>query len=259
MWAEECGAQRGADVGQIKATGAASIWRAGFLMAIGLLCGCTTANDPVDGINVAATQPATETAFADPAVPGPSLTQSDYRIGPRDVLEVSVFQVPDLDRTVQVGSGGQIVLPLIGAVTAADRTVAELQDDIAAKLGAKYLQSPQVSVFVKDALSQQVTVEGAVNKPGIYPTGGNATLLQVIALAGGLNRVADGRGVVVFRQVNGKRNAAVFDFAAVQAGRDDDPAVYGGDVVVVDQSGLKATMRNIRESVGVLGLFVPLI
>ncbi len=233
--------------------------RIGLLLIAILLCGCTAAHDEMGAISAAVTQPAAEVAFADPAAPTASLTQGDYRIGPLDVLEVSVFQVPDLDRTVQVGSGGQIVLPLMGAVTAAGRTVAELQDDIAAKLGARYLQSPQVSVFVKDALSQQVTVEGAVNRPGIYPTAGNATLLQVIALAGGLNRVADKRSVVVFRQVNGKRNAAVFDFAAIQTGRNDDPAVYGGDVVVVDQSGLKATMRGIRESVGVLGLFVPLL
>lgn len=200
-----------------------------------------------------------QVAVAYAAKSAPSGEQSDYRIGALDMLEISVFQVPDLDKTVQVSSSGQIELPLIGAVTAVGKTVEQLQADIAAKLGAKYLQSPQVSVFVKDALSQRITIEGAVNKPGIYPTSGQTTLLQAIALAGGLDRVADERGVVVFRQVAGKRSAAVFDFAAIRAGRSDDPVVHGGDVVVVDQSGLKATMRNIRESVGVLGLFVPLL
>ncbi len=218
------------------------------------LAACTTARDPP----TQATAPLQPNAYA--AVPERTVATTaatDYRIGPLDVLEVSVFQVPDLDKTVQVTASGQIALPLIGAVTAAGRTVAELQDDIAAKLGAKYLQSPQVSVFVKDAESQRVTVEGAVKNPGIYPTAGDATLLRVVALAGGLDRVANEHGVIVFRQIAGKRHAAVFDYAAIRAGRSNDPAIDGGDVVVVDQSGLKATMRGVRESVGVMGLFVP--
>ena len=188
-----------------------------------------------------------------------SLAAGDYRIGPLDILDISVFQVPDLTKTVQVSSGGQISLPLIGAVSAAGKTVAELEADLAARLGAQYLQSPQVSVYVKEYTSQRVTVEGAVNKPGIYPMTGQATLMQVIAVSGGLDRVADPRGIIIFRNIDGKRKAAAFDLPAIRAGKAEDPRVYGGDVVVVDQSGTKTALRGLRESLGIFGIFTPLL
>ena len=110
----------------------------------------------------------------------------DYRISPSDVVEVSVFGVADLTRTVQVSTNGAISLPLIKTVQAAGKTASELELIIAAKLEATYLQSPQVSVFVKEYTSQRITVDGAVNKPGIFPTTGQLSLLQSIALAGAL-------------------------------------------------------------------------
>lgn len=188
-----------------------------------------------------------------------SLDANDYRISPLDVLDISVFQVPDLTKTVQVSSGGQITLALIGSVEAAGKTAGGLEKEIAAKLGAKYLQSPQVSVFVKEYTSQRVTVEGAVSKPGIYPMTGKTTLLQTIALAGGLNRVADLRGIVIFREIGGERKAAKYDLSAIRSGKADDPVIAGGDVVVVDQSGSKTALRGVRESLGIFGLFTPLL
>ena len=221
------------------------------------LSGCTTAQQ--SGSNAPAFASAGGTAVAAVADPIPAGASTDYRIGALDVLDVSVFQVPDLNKTVQVSSSGTIILPLIGQVVAAGKTVDQVQADITAKLGAKYLQNPQVSVFVKDAQSQRITVEGAVGKPGIYPTTGETSLLQGIALAGGLTDIADPRAVVVFRQVKGKRQVAKFDFKAVQAGTADDPVLRGGDIVVVDQSGFKATLRGITSAVPVFGLFAPLL
>jgi polysaccharide export outer membrane protein len=189
------------------------------------------------------------------AAPG----SADYQISPLDILDISVFQVPDLTKTVQVSSGGQISLPLIGAVTASGKTAQGLEKEIAAKLGAKYLQSPQVSVFVKEFTSQRVTVEGAVNKPGIYNMTGRTTLLQTIAMAGGLDRVADPRGIVVFRESQGTRRAAKFDLPAIRSGKASDPVLVAGDVVVVDQSGAKTALRSVRESLGIFGLFSPLL
>ena len=78
-------------------------------------------------------------------------------------------------------------------------------------------------------------------------------------MAGGLAEMADTKGIVVFRQVNGKREAAKFDFAAIQAGTVNDPALRGGDIVVVDQSGVKAAWRGIRAAIPVFGLFTPLL
>lgn len=181
-----------------------------------------------------------------------------YRIGPSDVLEVTVFGVPELSSMVQVSSAGQISLPLIGAVAAGGRTVAELEAQIAALLGATYLQSPQVSVFVKEAVSQRVTVGGAVRRPGVFPLVGEATLLQMIALAQGLDPVADDRNVLVFRTSGGQRQVARFDLAAISTGRAADPAIHAGDIVMVDQSGAKAAWRNITQALPVISLFTPL-
>lgn len=188
-----------------------------------------------------------------------SLTQPDYRIGPLDMLEVSVFQVPDLSKTVQVNSGGQIALPLIGTVVAGGKTVSELESTIAAKLQASYLQSPQVSVFVKEATSQRVTVDGAVLKPGLVPLTGQTTLLQTIAISGGLDKGADPSGIVVFRNVQGKRMAAKFDLAAIRSGKAEDPIVYGGDVIVVDRSGIRTALSDLKQTIPVFSFFMPMI
>jgi polysaccharide export outer membrane protein len=180
---------------------------------------------------------------------------SEYRIGPQDLLEVSVFQVDELNREVRVNSTGQISLPLIGQVAAGGKTVSELEQDIAGKLDATYLQSPQVTVFVKEFTSQRVTLEGALKKPGIYPLSGKTTLLQALAMAEGMTDLADTRGVVVFRTVDGKRMGAVFDVRAIRAGDVADPEIFGDDIVVVDQSGGKTALRRFIESVPVLNLF----
>jgi len=180
---------------------------------------------------------------------------SDYRVGPQDLIEIPVFQVPDLSRTVRVNSGGQISLPLIGVVQAGGLTIPELEAAIGKKLSQKYLQDPQVTAFVKEFTSQRVTLEGAVTRPGIYPLTGRTTLLQAIALGGGLDRVADPKGVVIFRQIGGKKMGAVFDVRNIRAGRDEDPLLYGDDVVVVEESGSKTALRRFIEAMPVLSVF----
>ena len=87
---------------------------------------------------------------------------SDYRIMSGDVLQITVFQVQDFNRDAQVDAGGNIVLPLIGGVPAAGKTVHEVESEIAGRLRAKYLQNPQVLVTIKDAVGLRVSVQGAV-------------------------------------------------------------------------------------------------
>ena len=180
---------------------------------------------------------------------------SEYRVGPQDLIEITVFQIPDLSRTVRVNSGGQISLPLIGSIQAGGLTIQELEAAIAKKLEARYLQNPQVTAFVKEFTSQRVTIEGAINKPGIYPLTGRTTLLQAIALGGGVTSLADLRGVVVFRQVGGKKMGAVFDLKAVRSGTSEDPLIYGDDIVVVEQSGSKTALRRFIEAMPILNVF----
>ena len=188
--------------------------------------------------------PAPDTTTASGAYTG----VSDYRIGALDLLQISVFQLEDLDREVRVNSSGMISLPLIGAVMAGGRTVPELENEIAGKLKENFLQNPQVSVFVKEFTSQRVTVEGAVNKPGIFPITGRTTLIQAVALSEGLNPLADPSSVVVFRTIGGQRMAALFDLREIRAGNAEDPLLYGDDIVVVDQSGGKTALKAVTDT-----------
>lgn len=181
---------------------------------------------------------------------------SEYRVGPQDLVEISVFQVPDLNRTVRVNSSGQISLPLIGVIQAGGLTIQELEKAIAGKLEASYLQNPQVTAFVKEYTSQRVTIEGSVKKPGIYPLSGRTTLLQAIAMAEGMDALADLKGVVIFRQIGGKKMGAVFDMQAVRSGNSEDPLIYGDDIVVVEQSGSKAAMRRFIEATPLFNAFI---
>jgi polysaccharide export outer membrane protein len=181
---------------------------------------------------------------------------TDYRIGAQDLLEISVFGIDQLSSTVRVNSNGQISLPLIGGVLAGGKTIPELETEIGNKLKNGYVQDPQVTVFVKEFTSQRVTLEGALNKPGIYPLTGKTSLLQAIAMAQGIDEDrADLQGVLIFRQVDGKRAGAVFDLAQVRAGTMPDPQVYGDDVIVVEQSGSKSAFRRFIQSVPAIGLF----
>lgn len=230
---------------------------AGAPLIAALAASCATKPAVPSAVAAAGDGPAVVTPYLaapDPAVLAPA---GDYRIGPADLLEVSVFQVDELNRTVQVDAAGRVLLPLIGEIAAAGKTCGTLSAEISARLGARYLQSPQVTVLVKEARSQRVTLEGALNQPGVYPLVGRTTLLQAIATAKGVDRTADLRRVIVFRRVNGQRMAALFDLQGIQAGRYADPELFGGDVVVLNQSGGKRVFYNLVESSPVLALFRP--
>ena len=172
-------------------------------------------------------------ALASMATPG----SRAYKIGPLDVLDISVFQAPELSKTVQVAENGAIDLPLLGETPAAGRTAQELQRDLNAKLGAKYLQNPQCTVIVKEFNSSRVTVSGAVKSPGVFPYKGES-LQQFVIMAGGLAFEANSM-VIVIRDINGKRSAAQFNIADIQAGRAPDQPVQSGDLIVADSSALK--------------------
>lgn len=184
-----------------------------------------------------------------------------YKIGPLDVLDVAVFKVPDLSKTVQVGEDGTITYPLIGQVRAAGRTAHDLEVDLKQKLGEKYLRSPQINVLVREYNSQRVTISGAVKTTGVYAIKGRTTLLQVISMAGDIdNSIASG-DIVVFRTVDGQRTAARFDAEAIKNGKGDDPEMLPGDVIVVDTSATKVALSNVLRVLPLAtsaAIFVPL-
>jgi polysaccharide export outer membrane protein len=186
-------------------------------------------------------------------LPAPPNTQNgtEQPLSPNDVLEVNVFQVDKLNRTVQIDAGGQISLPLIGTMPAAGKTVHQLEKDIEVAYGAKYLQSPNVTIFVKESVGQRITVDGEVNKAGIYPVSSNASLLDVIALAGGFNAVGDAGKVYVYRNAGQSRLVANYNVEEIRAGGNRNPRIYGGDVIVVFASKSKIALNNLKEALGI--------
>jgi polysaccharide export outer membrane protein len=215
------------------------------LMAV-LLAGC--GGPRMDVSLMTAAQPVDLQSVQTVAAP-----QDEYRIGVGDKLDVRVFQVEDLSfEELVVDTSGNINLPLIGAVRGAGRTAAEMSLDIAGRLAAQYLRDPQVTVTVKEAASQKITVDGAVTKPGVYEMRGSTSLLQAVAMAEGPTRVADLTKVAVFRSIDGRRSVALFDLSAIRQGRSSDPQVLGDDVIVVDTSRLSSALREV---VGALPAF----
>ncbi|HEV2177443.1 MAG TPA: polysaccharide biosynthesis/export family protein [Terriglobia bacterium] len=155
---------------------------------------------PADSSDASASQPASGDATRAPGMPlGP-----DYVIGPEDLISVNVFDVPDLSHLkARVAGDGTISLPLIGRVKAAGLTADELQKELEDKFGESYLQTPDVSVFVDAFMARGVSILGAVAKPGLYHVTSKRSLLEVLAMAGGLGLKgsnAPGRTVFVERR-----------------------------------------------------------
>jgi polysaccharide export outer membrane protein len=168
-----------------------------------------------------------------------------YKIGPMDVLEISVFRVPDLTKVAQVSDVGTIDYPLVGEFTAAGKTAHQLELEVAKKLGDKYVQKPQVSVLVREYNSQRITIEGSVKSPNVYPMKGQTSLVQAIAMAGGIDSTVASGDIVVFRTIEGVRSAARFDIEAVKKGTAPDPELHPNDVVIVDTSSSKVALNNV--------------
>ncbi len=125
---------------------------------------------------------------------------ADYRIGPKDLLDISVFGLDELTKTVRVSEDGNITLPLLGGVEVEGLSKDELEKKISQLLEEKYLQNPQVTIFIREYQSKRVSVLGAVRNPGPYELLGRQTLLQIISQAGGITNES-GKAIIVIREV----------------------------------------------------------
>ena len=128
----------------------------------------------------------------------------EYKIGPQDLLEVSVFGLDELNKTVRVSEGGKITLPLLGEIAIGGLTKNELELKLQDLLRKDYLQNPNVTVFIREYQSRRVSILGAVGIPGIYELVGNQTLLEVIALAGSLTEEAGDEIIILRKKPDGK-------------------------------------------------------
>lgn len=173
-------------------------------------------------------------------------------VGPFDQLSVDVLGLPELSRQVRVDASGRIALPLAGSVDVNGKSPEEIAGLVRDRLGASYVKNPMVTVTVNETVSQTLTVDGEVRAPGIYPVLGRMTLIKAIASAQGTTEVANASHVVVFRRVQGRQMAALYDLRAIRLGAYADPLVYTNDVVVVGESNARRLFPQVLQAAGLI-------
>ncbi len=206
------------------------------------------------------------------APPGRS---EEYCIGPEDLLDITVFEAPELNRAVRISASGEISLPLLGAVRAAGLTARELESVLEELLRRTYMKDPHVGVFVREMQSHPVSVFGAVKKPGVFQIRGAKTVVELLSMAEGLTEDA-GDTVLVMRGAGFRGLGAPPDSeaAAGAAGpsagagpetietdlkqllQSGDPRwnvpVYPGDVVKVARAGIVYVVGEVKKPGGFL-------
>ena len=169
-----------------------------------------------------------------------------YLIGPFDKLIIDVFGITELtQKDYQTDASGRISFPLAGIIEAAGKTPSEVEQEIEARLRGRFIRDPQVTVNLRETVNQVITVDGEVREPGLYPVFGRMTLMRAVATAKGLTDYAKQDDVVVFRTVQGKRMAALYNLKAIRRGTYDDPEVFASDVVVVGDSSSRKLFRDL--------------
>ncbi len=157
-----------------------------------------------------------------------------YRVGPEDLLEISVWKEDALKKEALVRPDGGFSYPLIGEVQAAGKTVLQIRDEVGKRL-EKFIPDPVVSVAILKIGSQRVYVVGKVQKPGEFPVGRYVDVLQALSMAGGLTPFADANAIRVMRRDGDKQIVLPFEYNRVVRGEklEQNVQLRAGDVVVV--------------------------
>jgi len=223
----------------------------------GLLVVCIALCLTACGTSRMSAVPTGDVAYQIAPPPNPNAPRTSYIIVPNDLLNLQVFQEPDLsNEELQVDNVGNIQMPLIGEIPAAGRSPSELASDIAFRLRQEYIVNPQVVISVSEPAKRFVAVEGQVEAPGVYEIDLEYTLLSAIARAESPTDTAKLDEIVIFRTVEGDRMAARFDLRDIRAGLAPDPQILGGDVVVVGFSSVKGAWRDFLKAAPVFNAFV---
>ena len=211
-----------------------SIRKFAVLAGLPLLAACASTPEEIGaapGVQVAdvSVLPAPQTVdfMPDPTV---------YLVRPLDLVQIDVFGVPELTRQVQVGASGSFDFPLIGTVQAMGRTPEELSIEIESRLRDSYVLDPDVSTPITERSQQSFTIGGEITNPGRYPVTEPITLMQAVAIGGGLDEYAKRDEVLVFRTVGGQRYIGIYNIQGIQRGNYADPTVYPSDIVMVGDS-----------------------
>jgi polysaccharide export outer membrane protein len=184
------------------------------------------------GVPPAAPAPTVTTGA--PGVPGGIVPPSGYVIGPEDVLSVVFWREKDLSVEAAVRPDGMVTVPLLNDVHAAGLTPEQLRERIQSS-AAKFVEDPTVTVVVKAINSRKVFVTGLIAKPGQYPLAGPTTVMQLIAMAGGVQEYADSKKILIMRVEGGEQVAKPFNYQDVRNGKNlkQNIDLLPGDVVII--------------------------
>lgn len=183
----------------------------------------------------------------------PAPTMSDqayaarpYAVGPYDKMVIDVYGMEGMmAREVTVDAGGNISFPLVGSFTVAGLTPAQIETEMTRRLTQSYVKNPRVSVNLEEVNSQLVSIDGQVTTPGLYPVIDRMSLMDAVARAEGLTEFAKLDDVVIFREANGERYAALYNLGAIRRGVYGDPQVYAGDQIIVGESRARRIFRDV--------------
>lgn len=173
-----------------------------------------------------------------------------------DRVSLRVFGEPDLTSdNYTVDGQGVLQVPLVGEIKAAGRTTHDVGGEITQRLAAHYIREPQVALAVVEHATDNVTVEGEVQKAGRFSAGSGLTLLGAIALAQSPTLTAKLDEIYVFRVIDGRQAGARFNLTDIRKGRAPDPQIVAGDVVVVGHSAVRQAFRDLLSTAPFFNLF----
>jgi polysaccharide export outer membrane protein len=204
------------------------------------------AQTPVTG---EAPQPAPANETARPQSPR-LLANSNVKLGVGDLIEISVFGVPDLSTKARVSGSGDVYLPLIDYVHVAALTTDEAQELIQKRLeDGGFVRGPHVSIFVDESASQAITLVGEVTRPGPYPAIGERRLFDLISAAGGLTDKA-GRNVTIERRGDPGQKVELQLSANLTEDTQDNVDVFPGDTIIVSRAGIVYVVGDVNRPSG---------
>jgi polysaccharide export outer membrane protein len=157
-------------------------------------------------------------------------------LGAGDVIEVRVFQEPELSGVYQVGTQGDVIFPLCKTVEVGGLTANAAAEAIRSCLAARYMRDPQVSVLVREYNSKKVFVFGEVQKPGTFPYQDGMSVVQAVTLAGGFTRTAAQNSTSVTRRVAGNEKKIKVSVQDIALGKAANFTLLPGDIVYVPES-----------------------
>lgn len=214
------------------------------------VAGCASTPEPIIGASV--TQPRSDLGQAGYTYARPT----SYLLRASDQISINVFREPDLSlESVKVGVEGNVSMPMLGSIPAAGMTAKQFEQDVTRRLAALGLKTPMVSVNIAEYASHLVTVEGAVEKPGVYTFQPGARLSSAVAMASGPKRVAKPEQVAVFRESAEGIMIAKFDYSQVRQGTMLDPVLQPGDRVVMGTDGLSVFWEDLLKALPAFGVF----